>query len=404
MKEAEVPEFTADTAAETEVLARLRTAAEAALFPKERSGRTAPLQLLPRRLSWPRLLADEMLSFWPDDAPPPVSALWLPTLWRQSQAEETIGRQLALTAPESAGRQLAARLPVPAFLETAAKGLKDRPDDYWFSSLGAAWWPVWTALTGRYGPGHPLYMRSWAFAAKELETIFGGLADLPAPLAPGRVMPARPGPAGGPARPGPARPVAEAGADQPSAPLVKGFVEPNPDFWRRMNRLVQFLAASFQHFNIFPEDLEEEGALRRFILRLERAADISAKELADQALTKDDYEFIRLFTLDWMAAPFGAPRARLTPLGGTGAVSELWSAKGSHVYEATAAPWFILVLVGNENSPRLTVGLAYNHYEFISDLPWPQAEELWSQSLSAPDPARPLPPKNFWYAPLRPQG
>jgi hypothetical protein len=179
-------------------------------------------------------------------------------------------------------------------------------------------------------------------------------------------------------------------------------VEPNPEFWRRMNGLAQFLAANFQHFNIFPEDLEEEGALRRFILRLERAADISAKELADLALTADDYEFIRLFTLDWMAAPFGAARTRLSPLGGIGALSEIWSAKGAHVYEATAAPWFILVLVGNESSPRLTVGLAYNHYEFISDLPWPQAEERWSQSVSAPDPARPLPPKNFWYDPLQP--
>ena len=158
--------------------------------------------------------------------------------------------------------------------------------------------------------------------------------------------------------------------------------------------------AGFQYLEIFPEDLEEEGALRRFSRRLERAADIAEKELADQALTGDDYEFIRLFTLDWMAAlkPAGARPA--TP-GGQGAISELWSAKGAHVYEATAAPWFILVLVGNENSPRLTVGLAYNHYEFISDLSGPRAEEMWRQSLSAQ--GRPLPPKNFWYEPLRPR-
>jgi hypothetical protein len=399
MKEAEVPEFTADTAASAAVLARLRTAAESALFTKERPGQAAPVQLLPRRLSWPRFLAEEMISFWPGDAPPPVSALWLPALWRQSQAEEAIGRQLALTAPESAGRQLAARLPVPAFLEEAAKSMKDRPDEYWFSSLGAAWWPVWTALTGRQGPGHPLYMRSWAFAAKELETIFGGLADLPAPLAP--IAAARPAPAAPPGRASPARP-GPAPADQPPAPLVKGFVEPNPDFWRRMHRLATFLMASFQHFNIFTEDLAEEGALRRFLLRLERAADISGKELAGQALTGDDYEFIRLFTLDWMAAPPEAPRTRLGVPGGAGAISEIWSTKGAHVYEATAAPWFILVLVGNENSPRLTVGLAYNHYEFISDLPWPQAEEQWTRSVSAPNPDHPLPPKNFWYEPLRP--
>jgi len=390
MKEAEVPEFTADTAAEPEVLNRLRVAAEAALGTKQRPA--ALIQLLPLRLSRPRLLAEELVGLWPDSTPPAFSALWLPALWRHSQAEETIGRQLALAAPDSAENRLSPRLPAPAgFLEKA--GLKDYPDDYWFSSLGAAWWPVWTTLTGRYGPGYPLYMRGRAFAAKELETIFGSLANLQAPLA-ADAAPGRPGPP-------PAR--MEAGEDRPSAPLVKGFVEPNPNFWRQMGRLVRFLMASFQYLDIFPEDLKEEGgALIRLLRRLDRTADISEKELAGQPLSEDDYEFIRLFTLDWLAAPFGPPGTRLSVPDEIGAVAEIWSDGGNHVYEATAGPWLILVLVGNENSPRLAVGLAYNHYEFISTLPWTRTEELWRRSVSAPDPEHKLPPKNFWYEPLWP--
>ncbi|MDR2725339.1 MAG: DUF3160 domain-containing protein [Candidatus Adiutrix sp.] len=385
MKEAEVPEFTADTAAEPEVIKRLLAAAGSNLWPR------GAIQLLTPRRSRPSLLAGELVSLWPDQAPPVFSALWLPTLWRHSLAEETIGRQLALAAPDSPENRLSARLPAPAgFLEKA--GLKDRPEDYWFSSLGASWWPVWTTLTGRYGPGYPLYMRGRAFAAKELETIFGGLANLPAPLA----ATAAPG------RPGPAPTRAETGADQPSAPLVKGFVEPNPDFWRQMTRLVRFLMASFQYLEIFPEDLEEGGALRRFLRRLDRAADISEKELTGQILTEDDYEFIRLFTLDWMAAPFGPPGTLPADRPETGAVSEIWSTPGAHVYEATADPWLMLVLVGNENSPRLTVGMAYNHYEFVSPLPRTRAEELWKRSLEAPDREHQLPPKNFWYEPLWP--
>ena len=398
MKEAEVPEFTADTSADPEVLSRLLAAAKADLLPKGLKGQAPLVQLLPQRLSRPRLLAEELVGLWPDSAPPAFSALWLPTLWRHSLAEETIGRQLALAAPESAENRLSARLPAPAgFLEKAGQNLKDRPDDHWFASLGAAWWPVWTTMTGRYSLGHPLYMRSRAFAAKELETIFGGLASLQAPLAAkatassGRLGPAAP--------PGP-RPTAGARADQPSAPLAKGFIEPNPDFWRQMNRLVKFLMASFQHFDIFPEDMEEEGALRRFLRRLERAAEISEKELTGRDLTVDDYEFIRLFTLDWMAAPYSAPSLKAREE--IGAISEIWSAGGTHVYEATAEPWLILVLVGNENSPRLTMGLAYNHYEFISALSWDKAEELWRQSLSGSDPEQPIPPKNFWYEPLWP--
>jgi len=385
MKEAEVPEFTADTAAEPEVIERLRAAAGSNLWPR------GGVHILPPRQGRPRLLAGELVGLWPGQTPPAFSALWLPTLWRHSLAEETIGRQLALAAPDSAEMRVSARLPGPAgFLEKTR--LKDHPDDYWFSSPGAAWWPVWTTLTGRYGLGYPLYMRGRAFAAKELETIFGGLANLPAPLAAAATT--------GRAGPAPDRP--EAGADQPSAPLVKGFVEPNPDFWRQMTRLVRFLMASFQYFEIFPEDLEEGGALRRLLRRLERAADISEKELTNQALTEDDYEFIRLFTLDWMAAPFGPPGTLPADQPEIGAVSEIWSGPGVHVYEATAEPWFMLVLVGNENSPRLTLGLAYNHYEFISALPRTRAEDLWRRSLEAPDREHPLPPKNFWYEPLRP--
>ena len=379
MKEAGVPEFTADIAAEAEVLNRLQAAAlKADLFP-------APLvQILPRRLNGPQLLSEELAGLWPNSGPPPFSALWLPVLWRHGLAEETIGRQLALSTPEPAGNRLNFQTPA-GFLEKAS--LKDRSDDYWFSSLATAWWPVWTSLTGRYGLGRPLYMRSWPFAAKELETILGGLADLPAPLAASTApVPGRAGPAS------PPRP--EMASDQPQASLVKGFVEPNPVFWRQMIRLVRFTMAGFQHFELFPEDLKDGGALIRFLRRLERAAEISDKELAGEALSEDDYEFIRLFHLDWIAAPHGQPGARSDQVF---AVSEIWPS----VFGATAEPWLILVLVGNENSPRLTLGLAYNHYEFISDRPRPLVEELWRESIRSPD--VPLPPKNFWYESLWPR-
>jgi len=395
MKEAGVPEFTANTAADSEVLIRLQAAAlETSLFPKRRREATALIQVLPRRLSWPSLLAENLTSLWPDSTSPPFSALWLPVLWRQSLAEETIGRQLDFSAPEPLGPRAAVGPSAgsASFLEKVAQQLKNRPDDYWFSSLGAAWWPVWTTLTGRYGQGYPLYMRSWAFAAKELETIFGGLAYLSTPLA------------GTAARglPGPPAARREAPADQPPAPLVKGFVEPNPPFWRQMNRLVKFLMSGFQHFDLFPEDLEEAGALNRLLRRLERSADLAEKELAGEALSEDDYEFIRLFSLDWMAAPPGGPGLRPAAENESFTVSEMWSAGGQSVFEATAEPWLILVLVGNENSPRLTVGLVYNHYEFLSSLTRARAVELWRQSVSGRDPAIPPPPKNFWYESLWP--
>ena len=68
----------------------------------------------------------------------------------------------------------------------------------------------------------------------------------------------------------------------------------------------------------------------------------------------------------------------------------------------------MLVLVGNDKSPRLTVGLAYNHYEIIAPYGLRLTDEMWRKLVysgrddQATAPKSKLPPKNFWYDPLRP--
>jgi hypothetical protein len=56
----------------------------------------------------------------------------------------------------------------------------------------------------------------------------------------------------------------------------------------------------------------------------------------------------------------------------------------------------MLALVGNENSPRLVIGLAYNHYELTAPLGGNRlTDEAWKQTVyGAP---QTLPAKNFWY-------
>ncbi|MDR3038671.1 MAG: DUF3160 domain-containing protein [Candidatus Adiutrix sp.] len=421
MKEAGVPEFTADTAAESEVIFRLLAAAGTLTvtrrqFPDLGPVAVAPvLSLLPHRLNFPRLVAEELTgprAWSAGETPPLFSALWLPALWGQSLAVEAVTRQLTPASGPAETRPAENRVlsagSVAAFLAKGAAGFKDRPEDDWFSSISPAWWRVGETLTGRYGSGWPLYMRSRAFAAKELETILGALAELPTPLA----VTAAPTRTFGPAETEKAASPAEG---RPPAPPVKGFIEPNPDFWRQMSRLVKFLMAGFQRYDLFPGDLEESGALTRFLRRLERAAALSEKELVGEELTSDDYEFIRLFTLDWMAAPLGAPLERPWPESeiSRADAAEVWAvgagAERKAVFEALAEPRLLLVLVGNEDSPRLTVGLAYNHYEFQSPLSEAQTRELWRRAVenrrpgrTQPGPETELPPKNFWSEPLRP--
>ena len=74
--------------------------------------------------------------------------------------------------------------------------------------------------------------------------------------------------------------------------------------------------------------------------------------------------------------------------------------KGQILYEATGEPYFILALVGNEGTglSRLTVGAAYNYYEFTGPLTSRYADADWQERVYNIPPQ--LPPKPFWYKSL----
>ena len=72
--------------------------------------------------------------------------------------------------------------------------------------------------------------------------------------------------------------------------------------------------------------------------------------------------------------------------------------KGQILYEATGEPYFILALVGNEGVSRLTVGAAYNYYEFTDPLANRYTDADWQARVYNIPPK--LPPKPFWYKPL----
>ena len=414
MKEAAVPEFTADTSAEARVLSGIQddSASVAAVrlhfrdLPWPKSGRI--LCIFPARTALTRLIVQSLTR--PDTGPNShriFSSLWLPVIMGQKYARGLISRQLALNLgggadssdPEKQIKERESAL--NRQLNELSAALRAAPENDWFSSLRSAWLGLFYHLAEDYGSGYPLYMRGEAFPTLRLAGILGGLTEL-------RHDPGPP-PAGRSA--GPAEKSPPAG-EEPPAPLVKGFIEPDTAFWREMSRLVKYMMAGYRKYGLFPEDLEEYGALRRFSRRLERCAALAEKELRGEALSDYDYEFIRLFTLDWMAAPLGDGRgpgsaesarsALVVPVQVLPPANE--GAQGAVIYEANAAPSVIMVLVGNEDSPRLTIGLVYNHFEFAAPYGHELDDALWRQAVYAEggDGPRGLPPRNFWYEPLRP--
>ena len=420
MKESGVPEFTVDTAADPLVLDRLAAGTVPAIlasthFPDyPRRASSGVLSIFPRPVDFTAHLTGE-LTWRPgrgEDLPAIFSALWLPALMGNAYARDLIPRQVGLTLDLETGanggglgrgeRNVAA---LTARLDHLAAKLSPEPDEAWADTLGLAWYRLWSTLTAEYGSGYPHYMRARAFQAKQVEAILGAFAEWRHDTPPPEKATLADRRGGG-------------GDDEPPVELVKGFVEPNPRFWEEMILIVRVLMAGFEEYRLFPEDLEEFGSLKRFLKRLERCAALAEMELAGRELTADDYEFIRLFTLDWMAAPLGSggPSRQPDDQAQSGLVTEaqiLGLGQGADeraavVYEGTAEPYCLVVLVGNEKTPRLTIGLAYNHYEFAGPYARLLTDDVWKKVvygayLRIPPPGGlRVPPKNFWYEPLRP--
>lgn len=415
MKEAGVPEFTVDTGANPEVIRRLKAAEAAApvtSFGFDKSYELKIVSMLPRHVSLPRVVAGR-LSRGPgerESLPAMFSALWIPAIWGNKAAGDMLPRQAALSVGTGMNRS-----PDEKKKESEVLSLRLAAIGKWFgeheaeriTTLPLASLALLRTLSEEYGSGYPLYMRSRAFQIKRIETMSAFFAELAhdtsslnKPLS-GALPAAKP---------------REPGQKSEIPPVVKGFVEPDHRFWGEMIALVSYLEAGYRKYGLFPEDLENMGALSRFAKRLERCHALSVKELRGEELSNDDYEFIRLFSLDWMALPHGDGGGR-RPVGQqrSALVSDIRTVPGLTVdgqgviiYQATAEPWLMLVLVGNEKSPRAALGLAYNHYEFAGPSSRRLTDEAWRKVVYGRYSQTPLPEglglpaKNFWYESLYP--
>ena len=130
---------------------------------------------------------------------------------------------------------------------------------------------------------------------------------------------------------------------------------------------------------------------------------------------------MRAINLQHMAAPKGA-NVRTEQDVQSGLIVDVQTANLNDpnkppviVYEATAAPRLMLVLAGNQDAPRVTIGVAYTHREFITPYGPRLTDSAWKQRAYAGRPyptvydeawkrdeMRELPARNFWYDVLEP--
>jgi hypothetical protein len=271
-------------------------------------------------------------------------------------------------------------------LAEVSADLKKVKDSEWFNSLGSAWLKVLGTLTSVYGPGYPLYMQDQLFPVKQVESFLGSYTELKHDtLLYAKQSYAEMG--GG-------------GEESPPPPVPKGFVEPNLPFWHNLARLVNYVENGFKKYGLFKNDLEKDGSLSSFKEDVAFYAVVAAKELQGTPLTEEEYEKLRTKSLGYMAKPRDPTMVLQEKDKRSGLIADLHTdAKTVQIlYEATGEPYVMLVLVGNEGTTRLTVGVAYNHYEFTGPLATRYTDADWQGRVY--EHRSPLPPKNFWYQSL----
>jgi len=312
--------------------------------------------------------------------PSTPSALFIPAAFNDSQARnhvvEFLSRELNFSAEEVSG--------FLTKLDLKKTDITKVKEDDWLSSLGSSWLYVLSSLTHNYGSNYPLYMQANSYLDKQIQTFLGSYAELKHDT----LLYAK-------------QSYAEMGAgmpDSPIPPVVKGFVEPNLEFWNRFNSLLIRTAQLYKDNNLFV-NANASDRLDSFRTTVSFLTKIAEQELKSEAISDDDYEALRTIKLSYMAQPFEA----LNPdenSGKTALIADIHTdtVENQILYEATAKPYLMLVIVGNENSPRVAAGLVYNHYELTDKIGTRLSDEDWQARVYKN--TNLLPEKNFWYQSL----
>ncbi|MFZ2959533.1 MAG: DUF3160 domain-containing protein [Candidatus Ozemobacteraceae bacterium] len=258
-------------------------------------------------------------------------------------------------------------------------------NEEWFAALSPAWLKVLGTMTRSFGEGFPLYMQSKLFSLRQLEDFLGSFTELKHDT----LLYSKPE-------------YAEMGegAEGEIPPVRKGFVEPNLPFWYELQRLIDYTIPGLMKLKVKASEKEEFGGINEFKRQVAFFTSLAEKELAGEKITDDEYEELRQTKLSYMADPYDqltyTDEDRRSAL-----IADLHTdmVKGQILYEATGEPSIMLVLVGNENSPRLTIGLVYNHYEFSGPLGTRESDKTWQEQVYV-KPEK-LPRKNFWYQDLQ---
>lgn len=245
------------------------------------------------------------------------------------------------------------------------------PLSVWQSNLYYGWLWSLKALTERPGDGYPQFMQTDAWQDKCLNSASASWAELRHDtILYGKQSGAECG-----------------GGEEPPAP-PKGYVEPNIEFYTRLLWLTEY-----SRENLLARELIDQELASRFDYfadMLQFLIDCSQKELANQPLTNDEYDKIKIFgaEMEYISASIATD----------GEVGRWWEITSetdrnmavvadvhtslAYALEVAVGPAAeIFVVVPIEGQLYLTRGAMFAYYEFVHPVSDRLTDEKWQQML-----------------------
>lgn len=241
--------------------------------------------------------------------------------------------------------------------------------DLWNASLYANWLNTLRPLLEEKGKGYPLFMQNDKWSIKDLETFAGSYTELKHDT----VLYSK-------------QPMAEMGGDWEEDIDDRGYVEPEVIVYYRFTRLTNTMSETLQKYGYASkEDVEN---LSRLANISETLMNISIKELNDEVLTDDEYEFIRAYGGEtehfWSEAmrDQSDEQYMTSEMFPAALVVDIATDPNGQVLEAaTGNPNRIYVVVPVEGKLRVAIGAVYNFYEFAQPIDERLTDKEWQKML-----------------------
>ncbi|MFO7947269.1 MAG: DUF3160 domain-containing protein [Armatimonadota bacterium] len=239
------------------------------------------------------------------------------------------------------------------------------PESKWWSNLYWGWIYSLEALLEEWGGGYPSFMQQVAWQDKELNTSLASWAQLRHDT----ILYAKPS-------------GAEMGAAAPE--YVRGYVEPVPEAWGRLAYLAKLARDGLQARGLLHQDMADAYAGFGGMLQFLKAC--SEKELAGEALTRDEYERIQYFGGELERLQLSVVQSQYEDLRvdnwfsiesdverNIATVADVHTSFSQCLEEAVGYAYRIYVVVPDPyGGLAVTKGGVFSYYEFL----WPVSDRL----------------------------